>query len=194
MPWATSRRPIRAGRLGGRSRPARLRAAGRAARQPVPLPHPAFPLGCAHARQRALRVPDPGHGRARGPELGPRARVRDLRHGANRRAHGRARRIGLIPAGVFRAVRRPVYLGLCRGARAAARLAGPRGAGQSGDVPIPTSGQAGCSSGAIDFEAAALPARPPPRPASTTRSWCRSRSARPARLTSSSSKGPSTSR
>ena len=82
----------RAGRLGGRRRPARLRAAGRAARQPLPAAHPALPLGREHARQRALRVPDPGHGRARGPELGPRARVRDLRHGANRRAHGRPER------------------------------------------------------------------------------------------------------
>jgi hypothetical protein len=60
--------------------------------------------------------------------------------------------VGLIPAGTFRTVRRPVYLGLVQAG------AGPLLASlgfvlpASGDVPIPTSGQARVLVGEIDFQ------------------------------------------
>ena len=67
--------------------------------------------------------------------------------------------VGLVPAGSFRTVRRPVYLGLVQagagGLLASLGLVLP----PSGDVPIPTSGQARVLVGTIDFK---------PAPAKTT--------------------------
>ena len=63
-------------------------AAGRAARQPVPLPRPSLPAGRGHAGECPLRVPDSRDGRARGAELGPGSLVRHPRHGADRSTDG----------------------------------------------------------------------------------------------------------
>ena len=72
----------------GRRDPARLRGAGRAPRQPLPLPRPPLPPGRGHVRERPLRVPDPRDGRARGPELGPRPRLRHPGRGPDRGPDG----------------------------------------------------------------------------------------------------------
>jgi hypothetical protein len=60
--------------------------------------------------------------------------------------------IGLIPAGAFRAVRRPVFLGLVQAGAGPLLASLGLVAPPAGDVPIPTSGQARVLLGAIDFE------------------------------------------
>ncbi|HEY8232501.1 MAG TPA: hypothetical protein VIJ10_07560 [Vicinamibacteria bacterium] len=60
--------------------------------------------------------------------------------------------IGLIPAGAFRTVRRPVYLGLVQAGAAPLLASLGLVLPPSGDVPIPTSGQARVLAAAVDFE------------------------------------------
>ena len=100
--------------------------------------------------------------------------------------------VGLIPAGAFRTVRRPVYDALVQGApgRCSPRWASSRPPRETSRSPR-AARRTSCRPPSTSRLATR---RPPPRPASTTRLWCRSRSARPARRTSSSSKGLSTSR
>ena len=60
--------------------------------------------------------------------------------------------VGLVPPGTFPAVRRPVYLGLVQAGAGPLLASLGLVAPASGDVPIPTSGQARVFVGAIDFE------------------------------------------
>ena len=118
-----------AGYVGG-SRAARVRDAGRAARKPLSLPHPAVPVGPAHRGQRPLRVPGPGNGRTRGLELGPGARARHLRHGTHRPPDGGTEQRRHDPARLRQggATARVPGAGAGR-CRLPARVAGARAAG-----------------------------------------------------------------
>ncbi len=60
--------------------------------------------------------------------------------------------VGLVPPGTFRAVRRPVYVGLAQAGAGPLLTSLGLVTPASGDVPIPTSGQARVLVGAIDFE------------------------------------------
>jgi hypothetical protein len=60
--------------------------------------------------------------------------------------------VGLIPAGAFRTVRRPVFLGLVQAGAGPLLASLGLVAPTTGDVPIPTSGQARVLVSSIDFE------------------------------------------